>query len=55
MRWNGCRWMRFFARADFLSLECPLTPETEKVVNAEAVEENETFGDRNKYWSRSSN
>ena len=24
-----------FARADFLSLNCPLTPETEKVVNAE--------------------
>ena len=26
-----------FARADFLSLNCPLTPETEKVVNAERL------------------
>ena len=27
-----------FARADFLSLNCPLTPETEKVVNAERLQ-----------------
>jgi glycerate dehydrogenase len=26
-----------FARADFLSLNCPLTPETDKVVNAERL------------------
>jgi glycerate dehydrogenase len=27
-----------FARADFLSLNCPLTPETDKVVNAERLQ-----------------
>jgi glycerate dehydrogenase len=27
-----------FARSDFLSLNCPLTPETEKVVNAERLQ-----------------
>ena len=27
-----------FARADFLSLNCPLTPETDRVVNAERLQ-----------------